>query len=129
MNSIQKTRKVMRPEIEVGRALVIAREGYFSERISLGIQLLIGTCQRRRAVTGAHRGSDDCPAPIFSPHKVRHAFATYGERDLGFGEEEADLILDHLEGVSSKDVTRQFYSSDPRARRKWAAATRRSHPD
>ncbi|MGC0326697.1 hypothetical protein ABIG06_007326 [Bradyrhizobium sp. USDA 326] len=43
------------PEIEIGRALVIARQGYFPERIGLGIELLIGTCQRRRAITGANR--------------------------------------------------------------------------
>ncbi|MGY4177636.1 hypothetical protein ACVIHH_002927 [Bradyrhizobium sp. USDA 4518] len=43
------------PEIEIGRALVMARQSYFPERICLGIELMIGTCQRRRAITGAHR--------------------------------------------------------------------------
>lgn len=43
------------PEIEIGRALAIARLGCLPDRIGLGIQLLIGTAQRRRAVTGANR--------------------------------------------------------------------------
>ncbi|MGY3494209.1 hypothetical protein [Bradyrhizobium sp. USDA 4502] len=188
------------PEIEVGRALVIARQGYFPERISLGIQLIIGTCQRRRAVTGAHttrfhayleiegeeawymppyfrksgtkrgnrfhlvpcvgfaaeavrrldplsdfegskgwlfpahkrskasRGHAEAglfndyfsimPGVSMSPHTVRYALATYGERDLGFAKGEAAVILDHLEGVDPKDVTAHFYSSDPAVRRK-----------
>jgi integrase len=188
------------PEIEIGRALVIARLRYFPERISLGIELLIGTCQRRRAVTGAHRmrfrkylevvgeeawyvppyfrksgtkrgnrshlvpcigfaahavdrldrlsdfeGSNgwlfpaakrtksdrghaeaglfndyfsSMPRVNFSPHAVRYALATYGERDLGFRPGEAALILDHLEGVEPNDVTGQFYSSDPQIGRK-----------
>jgi hypothetical protein len=42
-------------EIEIGRALAIARLGCLPERIGLGLQLLIGTVQRRRAVTGANR--------------------------------------------------------------------------
>lgn len=43
------------PEIEIGRALAIARLGCVPERIGLGLELLIGTVQRRRAVTGANR--------------------------------------------------------------------------
>lgn len=43
------------PEIEIGRALAIARLGCLPHRIGPGIELLIGTCQRRRAVTGANR--------------------------------------------------------------------------
>lgn len=42
-------------EIEIGRALAIARLGCLPERIGLGIELLIGSVQRRRAVTGANR--------------------------------------------------------------------------
>jgi integrase len=41
-------------EIDCGRALVIARSGVFPPRPSLMIQLLLGTVQRRRAVTSAH---------------------------------------------------------------------------
>jgi integrase len=43
------------PPIELGRALAIARSGVMPERIGLGIQLLFGTVQRRRAVLGASR--------------------------------------------------------------------------
>lgn len=187
-------------EIEIGRALVIARQRYFAERICLGIELLVGTCQRRRAVTGANRwrfrtypeADDECawyvppyfrksgtkrgrrshlvpcvgfaaraaerldrmadfetskgwlfpadertkaarphaeaglfndylqamPGVDFSPHAVRYAFATYGERDLGFRPGEAAVILDHMEGVEPADVTGSFYSSDPQIARK-----------
>jgi integrase len=188
------------PEIEIGRALVMARQRYFPERVSLGLKLLIGTCQRRRTVTGANRwrfrtyreandetawyvppyfrksgtkrgrrshlvpcvgfaahaadrldrladfeGSEGwlfparsdakdgrphaesslfndylqaMPGVDFSPHSVRYAFATYGERDLGFRPGEAKVILDHLEGVEPTDVTGSFYSSDPQIGRK-----------
>ena len=41
--------------IEIGRALAVARLGCLPERIGLGLQLMIGTVQRRRAVTGASR--------------------------------------------------------------------------
>jgi hypothetical protein len=43
------------PPIELGRALVIARAGIFPERVSLGLQLLLGTAQRRRTVLTASR--------------------------------------------------------------------------
>lgn len=190
------------PEIEIGRALVIARLGYLPVRIGLGIQLLIGTAQRRRTITGAHdekfrsmpmsnsehawmippyfrksgtkRGRrshlvpvvgfaadavirleelvkiaggdgwlfpvgktaradrphaasdlfndyfDAMPGVTWTPHGVRYAFATYGERDLGFAKSEAKLILDHMEGTEMKDVTGAFYSSDPAVARKRA---------
>jgi hypothetical protein len=45
------------PEVKLGRALVIARSGVLSERVGLGIQLLMGTLQRRRAVANADRWS------------------------------------------------------------------------
>lgn len=188
------------PEIEIGRALAIARLGCLPERIGLGLELLIGTVQRRRAVTGAHRmrfrnyreANDECawyvppyfrksgtkrgkrshlvpvigfaaaaqarldrlsdfegsegwlfpaaanrrsgrphaeaglfndylqamPCVSWSPHGARYAFATYGERDLGFKPGEGKLILDHMEGVEPTDVTGQFYSSDPGIGRK-----------
>jgi hypothetical protein len=188
------------PEIEIGRALAMARLGCLPERIGLGTQLLIGTVQRRRAVTGANRwrfrtyaevnseaawyvppyfrksgtkrgtrshlvpcvgwvsdvverldrladfeGSQGwlfpagatnkssrphaeagllndyltaMPGVSWSPHGVRYAFASYGERDLGFAPSEARLILDHMEGVEPTDVTGLFYSSDPKIGRK-----------
>ncbi|MDB6165998.1 MAG: hypothetical protein JWQ83_1138 [Lacunisphaera sp.] len=188
------------PPIEIGRALAIARLGYLPERLGLGIQMLIGTVQRRRTVTGAHdnrlraieeapgehawlvppyfrksgtkRGRrshlvpvvgfaaeavtrlealvaadggtgwlfpvgktaradrphaasdlfndylDVMPGVTWTPHGVRYAFATYGERDLGFAKSEAKLILDHAEGTQPDDVTGAFYSSDPAVRRK-----------
>jgi hypothetical protein len=58
------------------------------------------------------------PGVDFSPHCVRYAFSTYGERDLGFHKSEAKLILDHMEGTEADDVTGKFYSSDPAIRRK-----------
>jgi hypothetical protein len=185
------------PPIEIGRALAIARLGCLPERIGLGLELLIGTVQRRRAVTGANRwrfkehdgarawhmppffrktgrkkgkrshiipiegfaadalarldpladfeGSkgwlfpagvtnrstrqhaesslfndylDAMPDVSWSPHGVRYAFATYGERDLGFKRGEASLILDHHEGDDPENVTSAFYSSDPGIARK-----------
>lgn len=190
------------PEIEIGRALVIARSGFLPERIGLGIQLLIGSCQRRRTVTGAHdsrfrtmpmsssehawlippyfrksgtkrgrrshlvplvgfaaeavtrlevlvnaEGGDGWLFPVgktaradrphaasdllndyldvmpgvnWTPHAIRYALATYGERDLGFAKSEAKLILDHSEGTQPDDVTGAFYSSDPAVARKRA---------
>ncbi|MDB5502992.1 MAG: hypothetical protein JWR89_2894 [Tardiphaga sp.] len=188
------------PATEIGRALAIARLGYFPERIGLGIQFLIGTAQRRRTVTGTHdhdltvmpesnsehawlippyfrksgtkRGKrfhlvpvvgfaavaatrlkalvkteggsgwlfpvgrtarvdrphaaadllndylDIMPGVNWTPHGVRYAFATYGERHLGFAKSEAKLILDHMEGTLSDDVTGSFYSSDAGVKRK-----------
>ena len=53
------------------------------------------------------------PGVDVSPHAVGYAFATYGERDLGFRSSEAAVILDHMEGVEPTDVTGSFYSSDP----------------
>jgi integrase len=189
-------------EIEIGRALAVARLGCLPERIGLGLSLMIGSVQRRRAVTGASRwrfksyedvegevawyvppyfrksgtkrgkrshlvpvvgfaataqerldklsdfeGSEGwlfpagvatradrghaesglfndwlaaIPGVEFSPHGARYAFATYGERDLGFAQGEGKLILDHLEGVEPTDVTGSFYSSDPQIGRKRA---------
>ena len=43
------------PEIELGRALAIARAGVLPDRVSLGLQLLLASIQRRRAVIGANR--------------------------------------------------------------------------
>ncbi|EIG62925.1 hypothetical protein Bra1253DRAFT_07870 [Bradyrhizobium sp. WSM1253] len=48
------------PPVEIGRALAIARCGCLPERIGLGLELLIGTAQRRRTVTGA--SADDLEA-------------------------------------------------------------------
>jgi hypothetical protein len=58
------------------------------------------------------------PGINFSPQCVRYALAEYGERDLGFSKSEAKLILDHLEGTESDDVTGQFYSTNPAIARK-----------
>jgi integrase len=43
------------PEIELGRALAIARAGVLPDRISLGLQFFLASIQRRRAVIGANR--------------------------------------------------------------------------
>jgi len=58
------------------------------------------------------------PGVSFSPHAIRYAMATYGERDLGFRPGEAAVILDHMEGVEPSDVTGSFYSSNPQIARK-----------
>jgi hypothetical protein len=55
-----------------------------------------------------------------SPHAVRRAMATYGERDLGWSPGEARVILDHMEGGGNGDVTREFYALDPALGRKRA---------
>jgi predicted secreted protein len=47
------------------------------------------------------------PGIGFSPQWVHYALAEYGERDLGFSKSEAQLVLDHLEGTESDDVTGQ----------------------
>ncbi|MBB4377222.1 hypothetical protein [Bradyrhizobium sp. SBR1B] len=186
------------PAIEIGRVLVVSRLGCLPARIGLGLELLIGTAQRRRTVTGAnsadfHEQTDDeilwrippyfrksgrsargedthsvpcigfaaaaarrleelanadntnclfpagtsarsddghaesglfndwlaaIPGVTWSPHGIRYAFATYGERDLCFRPGEGGVILDHLEGTEPDNVTSQFYSSDPQIRRK-----------
>jgi len=41
-------------EIDCGRALVIARSAVFPPRPSFAMMLILATCQRRRAITGAH---------------------------------------------------------------------------
>ena len=61
---------------------------------------------------------DDMPDVELATHQARYALGSYGERDLGFGKSEAKLILDHLEGVDSRDVTGTFYATDPAIRRK-----------
>lgn len=58
------------------------------------------------------------PGINFSPQCVRYALGEYGERDLGFSKSEAKLILDHLEGTESDDVTGRFYSTNPAIARK-----------
>ena len=58
------------------------------------------------------------PAIEISPHGFRRAFATYGRRDLGWARDEPKLILDHLEGTTSTDVTSAHYDLDPQLRRK-----------
>src|SRR3954452_22002488 len=58
------------------------------------------------------------PGVSWPPHDVRYAFATYGERHLGFAPGEASLILDHMEGLEPENVTSQIYSSDQQISRK-----------
>jgi hypothetical protein len=61
---------------------------------------------------------DDMPGVEMSTHPCRYALGSYGPRDLGFGASEAELIIDHLEGVDPKDVTGSFYNLDPAIKRK-----------
>ncbi len=53
------------------------------------------------------------PGITFSSHGYRAALATYGPQDLGWGQHDAKLILDHMEGFSPGDVTAQHYNTDP----------------
>jgi hypothetical protein len=48
----------------------------------------------------------------------RHLVATYGCQDLGWMRSDPKLILDHLEGFDSGDVTAQHYNADPELRKK-----------
>jgi hypothetical protein len=61
---------------------------------------------------------DDMPGVSMSTHPCRYALGSYGPRDLGFGQSEAELVIDHLEGTDPKDVTRSFYNLDPVIARK-----------
>jgi hypothetical protein len=88
---------------------------------------LFPAARARKSDTGDHQHADiemlnraleSMPGVDFSPHGARYAFSTYGERDLGFAKSEAKLVLDHLEGTDPKDVTGNFYSSDPAIKRK-----------
>lgn len=62
-----------------------------------------------------------------TPHDLRRAFATHGEVELGFAESDTKLILDHLEGRASGDVTAASYALHNRLAKKsavleaWAA--------
>lgn len=58
------------------------------------------------------------PGVDVSPHGFRRAFASYGQRDLGFAVADTKLILDHLEGAEVGDVTAEHYALDPQLSRK-----------
>lgn len=63
------------------------------------------------------------PGVGFSPHQWRAAFATYGSMHLGWAKGDEKIILDHLEGYDSDDVTGQHYNTDPRMAKKRAMMT------
>jgi hypothetical protein len=65
-----------------------------------------------------NKALEHMPGVSFSTHGGRYAFSTYGEMHLGFAKSEGKVILDHMEGVDAKDVTGNFYSSDPQIKRK-----------
>jgi hypothetical protein len=54
----------------------------------------------------------------FLGHSWRKALASYGSKALGWTDDDAKLILDHLEGHEPNDVTAQFYNSNPAILRK-----------
>jgi hypothetical protein len=119
------------PEIEIGRALVMARQRNFPERICLGMELLIGTCQRRRAVTGANRwrfrtypeANDEC-AWYVPPH-FRKSGTKRGRRShlvpcVGFAAHAAKRLdrLTDFEGSEGLAVPgRRAHQGRPTARR------------
>ncbi len=53
------------------------------------------------------------------PHDVRRALGTLGEQALGFTKAETAIILDHNEGLSSNNVTKNSYSLHDDAHLKW----------
>lgn len=56
---------------------------------------------------------ESMPGVAFSSHGYRAALATYGPQDLGWAQNDAKLILDHMEGFDPGDVTAQHYNTDP----------------
>ena len=60
------------------------------------------------------------PGVKATPHDLRRAFGTNGEVDLNFEEVQTKLILDHLEGGTSGDVTSTSYALHHRLGKKWA---------
>jgi integrase len=186
-------------ELQIGRAIAIAKSGALGLRNSAAILILAGSVQRRRTVAGGNRrdfrtfGDEMCWAippffrktakkkrsrgkhvvPLvgwaataaqiverlagdgewhfpagkttrkgkpgrtphinarwisaqmevmpdigFSAHKWRAAFATHGPALLGWSQDDAKIILDHLEGHDGGDVTAQHYNSDPQMQKK-----------
>jgi hypothetical protein len=65
-------------EIELGRAVAIAKSGAFGPRASAALLVLAGSVQRRRAIVGMHRadfrrfGDEECwSMPPYSTKKLR----------------------------------------------------------
>lgn len=50
------------------------------------------------------------PGVAATPHDLRRSFGTYGQEDLGFTDAELKMVLDHLEGRKSGDVTATSYN-------------------
>lgn len=50
------------------------------------------------------------PGVNATPHDLRRSFATFGQEDLGFEDTQLKMILDHLEGRKSGDVTATSYN-------------------
>lgn len=61
---------------------------------------------------------DRIPGGASSSHPVRAALASYGPEHLGWNEDDSKLILDHMEGHSSDDVTAQHYNTHPQLGKK-----------
>lgn len=59
------------------------------------------------------RNIEVIPGVELSSHDFRAALATYGPQDLGWLATDSKLILDHLEGFDSNDVTAQHYNTNP----------------
>jgi hypothetical protein len=53
------------------------------------------------------------PGVTAASHVFRRAAASYGPPELGWDDRDSKLILDHMEGHDSGDVTAQHYNSDP----------------
>lgn len=59
------------------------------------------------------------PGVTATPHDLRRAFATHGQRDLGMKTSDTKTILDHLEGQESGDVTSISYALHDGSHFKW----------
>lgn len=60
------------------------------------------------------------PGVQATPHDLRRALGTHGPDNLGIADAETKLILDHLEGVASGDVTSSSYALHHKLKPKWA---------
>ena len=62
------------------------------------------------------------PGISASPHDLRRAFATHGQRDLGFSLLDVKAILDHSRGFDPGDVTMTHYSLHDGTHYTWRVA-------
>ena len=64
------------------------------------------------------------PGVAATPHDVRRAFATHGERDLGWSRLASKQVLDHAGGRESNDVTAASYALHNGTHDTWPTLTK-----